>query len=97
MTESFEVGAAYLSLVAELRRVVGVEIHEAWVIAPLTDDAGMNIPAVAEKLGALTAFKERYLLEVSDHLSFWPRWLRRAGRWLRGWLAKQSRRENEDD
>jgi hypothetical protein len=81
-TESLEVGAAYEGLVRELRRIAGTEIHEAWLVAPPTNDTGMNIPDLAEKLAELRPLEERYLLEVTDHLSLWPRWSRRAARWL---------------
>lgn len=87
MTESLEVGATYEELVRELRRIMGTEIHEAWLNPPVSDDAGMNIADIAPKLGELRPLKERYLLEVGDHLSLWPRWLRRTIRWLRARLT----------
>ncbi len=91
MTESLEVGAGYERLVRELRRVVGTEIHEAWLIAPPTADADMNIPGIADRIAVLVPLKEQFLLEVTDHLSFWPRRLRRTARRVRAWLSKKVR------
>jgi hypothetical protein len=82
MTESPQVGAAYGVLVAELRRLVGGLIHEAWVSSPVDDDAGMNIADIGPEIAKLRPLKDQYLLEVDDHLSLWPRWLRRAVRSL---------------
>lgn len=90
-TESLEVSAVFEQLVKELRRIVGTEIHEAWLVAPPADDSDMNIAGVAEKLTALAPLKERYLIEVSDHLSFWPRSWRRVARRLRGRLSRNPR------
>ena len=83
MTESGQVGAAYEELLRELRSKAGSEIHKAWLAAPPTDDAGMNIPGVGEKLALLEPLKDTYLTEVGDHLSLWPRWMRRGVRWAR--------------
>ena len=80
LTESLEVGVAYEELLRELRSTVGTEIHEGWLAVPPANDAEMNIPGVAEKLAVLEPLKEMYLTEVSDHLSLWPRWLRRTVR-----------------
>jgi hypothetical protein len=80
MTESPQVGAAYGVLVAELRRVVGGLIHEAWASSPVDQDAGMNIADIGPEIAKLRPLKDQYLLEVGDHLSLWPRWLRRAAR-----------------
>jgi hypothetical protein len=78
MTESPQVGAAYDALVRELRRVVGGLIHDAWVNSPVTEDAAMNIADIGPEIAKLRPLKDQYLLEVGDHLSLWPRWLRRA-------------------
>jgi hypothetical protein len=91
MTESPEVGAAYQEVLTELRRVVGTEIHDAWLTPPPATDADMNIPGIAEKLAALGPLKETYLLEVGDHLSLWPRWLRRVVRRGRRWIGAKLR------
>lgn len=88
MTESLEVGRAYHDLLHQLRSAVGTEIHDAWLAPAPTKDADMNIPGIADKLAALDPAKERYLLEVVDHLSLLPRWLRRAVRWVRRWTAE---------
>lgn len=90
ITESPEVGVAYDVLVGELRRIVGGLIHQAWESQPVADDAGMNIPDVGVEVAKLMPLKEQYLLEVGDHLSLWPRWLRRAARRLRRRLARKS-------
>jgi len=80
MTESKEVGVAYARLISELRRIAGTLIHEAWLLPPIEADEGMNIPDIGSKLRELAPFKENYLTEVIDHLSIWPRWLRRFSR-----------------
>jgi len=80
MTESPQVGAAYGALVAELRRLVGGLIHDAWLSQPVGDDAGMNIADIGPEIAKLRPLKDQYLLEVGDHLSLWPRWLRRVAR-----------------
>jgi hypothetical protein len=94
MTESLEVGAAYEALVRELRRIVGTEIHEAWLNPPISDDAGMNIANIASKLRELKPLKERYLQEVKDHLSIWPRWLRCVIRWIGARLSSRQQIPN---
>lgn len=76
-TESQRVGDAYDSLVLNLRRIAGKEIHDAWDSPAITEDAGMNIADIGPKLAELNRFKTSYLLEVGDHLSYWPSWLRR--------------------
>ena len=78
MTESPQVGAAYDALIGELRRVVGSLVHEAWLSSPVDEDARMNIADVGPEIAKLRPLKDQYLLEVGDHLSLWPRWLRRA-------------------
>ena len=80
MTESPQVGAAYDALIGELRRVVGSLVHEAWLSSPVDEDARMNIADVGPEIAKLRPLKDQYLLEVGDHLSLWPRWLRRAAR-----------------
>jgi len=69
-TESRRVSAAYEELISKMREIAGHQIHEAWTIEPLTEDTGMNMPDLG--LGALTPFKEKYLKEVSSHLSCIP-------------------------
>ncbi len=77
LTESREVADAYSALVTDLRARAGRLIHDGWAASPIQDDAEMNIPDIASELAELQPLKERYLLEVTDHLSVWPRWLRR--------------------
>ena len=81
MTESPQVGAAYDALIGDLRCIVGSLVHEAWLGSPVDDDAGMNIADIGPEIEKLRPLKEQYLLEVGDHLSLWPRWLRHAARW----------------
>ncbi len=80
LTESRQVGEAYAALVEELRRLVGGLIHQAWLTPPIEDDAGMNIADIGPEVAKLIPYKERYLFEAIDHLSIWPRWLRRITR-----------------
>lgn len=82
-SESPAVGQAYVALVEELRRLVGQLIHEAWLTPPIEDDAGMNITDIGPQVAKLAPLKEQYLVAVMDHLSIWPRWLRRARSSLR--------------
>ena len=82
MVESLEVGATYTALVRGLRGIVGTEIHEVWLNPPINDDAKMNITGIDPDLAELQPLKERYLQEVRDHLSIWPRWLRSTIRGL---------------
>lgn len=77
LTESQQVADAYTALVTDLRAIAGRLIHKGWDAPPMQDDAGMNIPDIAPELNKLRPLKERYLSEVTDHLSIWPRWLRR--------------------
>lgn len=82
-TESERVGEAYAALVGQLRKVAGGLMHDAWNAKPIEGDAGMNIPDVGPTLAVLAPLKRRYLREAMDHLSVWPAWLLRAGRWMR--------------
>jgi hypothetical protein len=68
----------YETLILKLREMAGKEIHNAWHEQPIDSDAEMNMPNLG--LGALMSFKQAYLLEVVDHLSLFPRWLRRLFR-----------------
>ena len=81
LTESCQVAEAYGALVTEVRAIAGRLIHDGWTAPPIRDDAEMNIPDVAPELAKLQPLKEHYLVEVTDHLSVWPRSLRRLARW----------------
>ena len=74
-TESQHVYKAYNNLVSRLREVAGAEIRKAWNEPPARIDAEMNIDDI--DLGTLGQLEQEYLLEASDHLSIFPRWLRR--------------------
>ncbi len=73
--ESIDVSRAYENLVAKLREIAGVKIHEAWSTPPIDSDGGMNMPDLG--LNKLEPFKKLYLEEVSYHLSVMPRFLQR--------------------
>jgi hypothetical protein len=76
--ESRRVGAAYAELVDATRRVAGAEIHKAWDLVPITDDAHVHVTI---DLSGIDAPQSRYLLEVRDHLALTPAVLRRLVRW----------------
>ncbi|HXH23039.1 MAG TPA: hypothetical protein VNN10_13525 [Dehalococcoidia bacterium] len=80
MTESRYVGQAYEALVDASRRIAGKEINRSWGLPPIEQDSDMNIPDIGPRLADLRQFKEAYMREVADHLSIWPRWLRRLAR-----------------
>lgn len=73
-TESSRVASTYRKLIAELRRVAGQQIHDAWAEAAVSDDNGMNMPDLG--LGRLEEWEKAFLSAASDHLSFvpWRRW-----------------------
>lgn len=72
-TESKDVSLAYEVLVAEIRKLAGAHMREAWDAQPISDDSGMNMPDLG--LGNLTPFKESYFQAVAAHLSAWPTWI----------------------
>ena len=78
MTESPHVYHSFSELLEQLRCVAGTAIHEAWLEPPAEDDSKMNMPDLG--LSTLTFYESAYLGEVADHLSLWPRWLRRMFR-----------------
>jgi hypothetical protein len=73
-TESSRVTSTYRALVAEVRRVAGQQIHDAWAEAPISEDNGMNMPDLG--LSQLDQSERACLAAASDHLSFvpWRRW-----------------------
>jgi hypothetical protein len=73
-TEDPEVGAAYAALIAELRRVAGRAIRQAWLDPPCTDDAGMNIPPDVVDLSPLNPLEEAYLAAATRHLANLSKW-----------------------
>jgi hypothetical protein len=73
-TENPEVGAAYAALIAELRRVAGGAIRQAWLDPPCTDDTGMNIPPDVVDLSALNPLEKAYLPAATSHLANLSKW-----------------------
>ena len=78
MTESPRVHHSFSELIEQLRHVAGTAMREAWLEPAAEDDSKMNMPEMG--LSALTPYESTYLEEVVDHLSLWPRWLRRVFR-----------------
>ena len=79
-TESHHVNHSYAELLQELRMVAGAAIREAWLRPGCQEDSQMNVQDL--DLSSLASYETAYLIEVTDHLSFWPRWLRRPCRKL---------------
>ena len=70
-TESDEVAKAYERLVAEMRRVAGRQMHDAWEEEPIVRDADMNIASIER--GDIDALREAYLSAVRKRCS-WRWW-----------------------
>ena len=68
-------GKAYDALVNKTREVAGIEIHKAWTEPPVQSDDDMNMVDLG--LGVLKEEEQAFLMEAADHLSIFPRWLRR--------------------
>ena len=75
MTESRHVHRSFDELLEQMRNVAGVAMHEAWLQPAVEDDSDMNMPKL--DMSSLTSYESAYLEEVVDHLSLWPRRLRR--------------------
>lgn len=73
-TESHDVADAYDHLVAEVRKVAGGQMHDAWTRAPIVSDEEMNIPDIA--LDAIDEFREAYLDAVRQRSSWRKRFSR---------------------
>jgi hypothetical protein len=73
-TENPDMGAAYGALVAELRRVAGGAIRQAWLDPPCADDAGMNISPELVDLSTLIPLEGAYLAAATRHLTNLSRW-----------------------
>lgn len=67
--EAPSVAVAYLSLVAETRRVAGAEISKAWGLPAAKDDGNMHVRDV--DLSPLDEHEAAFLSAVRDHLSIW--------------------------
>ncbi|MYD36955.1 MAG: hypothetical protein F4X20_08145 [Dehalococcoidia bacterium] len=74
-TESPHVHRKFAELLAELRRVAGSAMREAWLEPALDEDSAIDMPDLG--YDALKSLEDEYLEEVIHHLSVWPRWLRR--------------------
>ena len=62
-------------LVAELRKVAGTAMRDAWLAEPLTDDIAMNISPEVIDLSALAPLEQPFTTAVRDHLdSIAPWW-----------------------
>ena len=86
-TESRHVSDAYNILVRRMREVAGAEIHKAWTESSVQSDDAMNMPDLG--LGALYQHEQEFLREAADHLSIFPRWLRR--------MLRRARRRSPGD
>jgi hypothetical protein len=72
--ESETVGTAYTSLLAEMRRVAGGAIRQAWSDQPATSDADVNIPPTTVDLSPLKPFEKAYMGAVAAHLRALTPW-----------------------
>lgn len=79
-TESEEVGERYRRMMAEMRKVAGKAMSDAWNRPGATRDADMNTEVV--DTAGLGPAERAYLESVRKHLS-WARWFwRRAASWI---------------
>lgn len=74
--ESSAVGAAYESLVGQLRSVAGQACHDAWLAPPASTDSDMNFPPGVIDLSGLKQYEDAYLAAVHAHLTKLLRWYR---------------------
>jgi hypothetical protein len=72
--ESVAVGDAYAALVNELRKIAGGAMRDAWLTAPITDDAAMNIAPTIIDLSSLTSLEKAYAAAVREHLTAIAPW-----------------------
>jgi hypothetical protein len=76
--ESPAVGTAYANLLAEMRKVAGRAMHDAWGDAPSQNDVEMNIPLEKVDLRTLKTEEDKYIAAVATRLdALTPRHLRR--------------------
>ena len=66
--EDARLGAAYDTLVTNLRRIAGIAIHDAWIADPIDSDAAMNIPPSDVDLSAINKYEEAYIAAVKEYL-----------------------------
>ena len=74
-TESTHVHRNFAELLTEVRRVAGGAMKEAWQDSDSDENSAINMPDLG--YAKLQPHEDRYLEEVTHHLSLWPRWLRR--------------------
>jgi hypothetical protein len=74
--ESDVVGDSYDKLVTETRRIAGKAMHDAWLVAGLSSDDGMNMPDLG--LGELEGAREAYVEAIKHDLAPLMAFLRRA-------------------
>ena len=73
-SESKSVSMAYDTLVSNLRRIAGKQIHEAWLVKPIETDEEMNMSDLG--MDILKPYKMDYCSAVVRHFT-WPKLLRR--------------------
>lgn len=80
--ESPATGKAYNELIAQLRRVAGASMHEAWGEPALSDDNAMNIGGDRVDLSELRDVEQRFLRAAEAHVAALtnPRWRRALNR-----------------
>jgi hypothetical protein len=66
--ESPGVGPAYERLPAEMRKVAGGAMHEAWSEPPIQNDSEMNIPVEQVDLRPLSEAEDNYISAVTARL-----------------------------
>lgn len=71
--ENAVVGASYADLLAELRRIAGTSMHDAWTEPAAADDTDMNFPPGRVDLAALASAEQRYLDAVRRAVEPWWR------------------------
>lgn len=65
--ESEAVADAYDKLVTETRKIAGKAMHDAWLVAGVSSDNGMNMPDLG--LGELEGAREEYVGAIKDDLA----------------------------
>jgi hypothetical protein len=65
---SGRVATEYRNLVAKTREIAGGVIRRSWNEEPITVDAEMHAPEIAEELQALKPFEDGYMDAVADDL-----------------------------
>nr|WP_156770836.1 hypothetical protein [Mycobacterium gordonae] len=78
--ESAGVGAAYVNLVSELRRVAGKACHDAWKVPAASYDKDMNIGSDVVDLTEVSISEQAYIDSVKKHLDDFRKFHRLFGR-----------------